>query len=346
MARADSGKGQGKHYAKVRQENESVPDPLLRLLIRQKYHLAGQHSAAKLCHWAGSALKGGEGCYKHKFYGIASHRCLQCTPVLLFCNHACVFCWRFMPEKERYGCVGKEFRWDTPGKIAEWLVEAQKDIVSGFGGSPKVRKRLYEEARAPKHAALSLTGEPAMYPHLEKLLQEFRRRGMTTFLVTNGTFPERVEKWKTLPTQFYVSMVAPNEEVYKMAIRPSAAGLWEKYLKTLELMPAIGKKTRTVLRMTLCRGVNDSGLEGYAAQIKTAQPHYVEVKSMVLVGGARNPERGLAQESMLSMEEIEAIGKKLAKMTGYLASESHAPSRVMLLCRDKETEGNRMISWE
>ena len=44
---------------------------------------------------------------------------------------------------------------------------------------------------------------------------------------------------------------------------------------------------------------------------------------------------------MLSMEEVEAIAKKLSQMTGYLVSEKHAPSRIVLLCRDKETEENR-----
>jgi len=348
MARRRQGSGETKYYRKARAGNRAIPDELLKKLIAQKYHVAGEHSAAKLCHWADETLKGGEGCYKNKFYGIASHRCLQCTPVLLFCNHACVFCWRMMPERKMKfdDMPGKRFEWDEPEKIADWLVAAQREIVSGFGGNPKVARKLFAEANSPKHVALSLTGEPTMYPKLEKLLEEFHKRGMTTFLVTNGTFPERVEKWKTLPTQFYVSMVAPNEEVYKKAIRPASVGLWKKYLRTLELMPAIGKRTRTVLRMTIARGVNDSDLEGYAAQIRAASPHYVEVKSMVFVGGARNQERGLAKSSMLEMDEVEGFAGKLAKMSGYIVSEGHIPSRVVLLCKDREAEKNRMIGWK
>lgn len=348
MARRRKGLGVSKYYRKVRAQNACVPDPLLKLLIRQKYHIAGGHSAAKICHWADGSLKGGDGCYKKKFYGIASHRCLQCTPVLLFCNHACVFCWRMMPEEKMSfdGMPGKKFEWDEPEKIAEWLIAAQRDIVSGYGGNPLVGKRKYEEARSPKHVALSLTGEPAMYPHLEQLLGEFHKRGMTTFLVTNGTFPERVEKWKILPAQLYVSMVAPNEEVYGKAIRPVSAGLWKKYMRTLELMPVIGKRTRTVLRMTIARGINDLDIEGYAAQIKLAAPHYVEVKSMMYVGGARQPGRNLCAGSMLGADEIEKFAGKLAKLSGYIVSDRHIPSRVVLLCRDRETEKNRMIQWQ
>jgi tRNA wybutosine-synthesizing protein 1 len=335
---------------------------MLAKLVNQKYAVVGEHSAAKLCHWAGESLKGRGECYKSKFYGISSHRCLQCTPVLQFCNHACVFCWRMMPERDKfrrnlsvlepqlqsedkYGDV-KGFSWGEPEDIADGLVKAQKTLVAGFGGNPEVKKSLYVEALSPKHVALSLTGEPTMYPKMDGLLADFHARGMTTFVVTNGTLPEAVAKWKVLPTQFYVSMVAPNEDVYRRFIRPSTPGLWKKYLRTLDMMPEIGKKTRTVLRMTIARGVNDCDLEGYAAQIKLAKPHYVEVKSMVFVGGAREPARGLALGSMLKMEEIEAIAGKLAKMTGYKLVDIHSPSRVALLCRDGETEKNRKILWQ
>jgi tRNA wybutosine-synthesizing protein 1 len=344
MGRVRGKLGKGRHYESVRGQNNSLPDGMLAKLVNQKYAVVGEHSAAKLCHWAGESLRGKGECYKSKFYGISSHRCLQCTPVLQFCNHACVFCWRMMPERGRYGNV-KGFGWGDPKEIAEGLVKSQKTLVAGYGGNPEVAKALYIEALSPKHVALSLTGEPTMYPKMDNLLAEFHSRGMTTFVVTNGTLPEAVAKWKTLPTQFYVSMVAPNEQVYKKFIRPSNPGLWKKYQKTLGMMPKIGEKTRTVLRMTLARGVNDCDWEGYAAQIKLGQPHYVEVKSMVFVGGARSPDRGLALDSMLKMEEVEAIAGKLAKMTGYRATGAHAPSRVALLCRDEETEKNRKISW-
>lgn len=351
--------GEGKYYKSLSESKQCIPSGVLSALVRQKYHIAGDHSAAKICHWAGVSLKGKGECYKSKFYGIASHRCLQCTPVLLFCNHACIFCWRMMPEKNIFGGLGGaglrgqsplglapgKFKWDRPEEIVDGLIAAQKDIVSGFGGNPNVSRTLFLEALTPKHVALSLTGEPTMYPHLEGLLEKFHSRGMTTFLVTNGTFPERVAKWKVLPTQFYVSMVAPNEKVYQSAIRPASPALWKKYLKTLELMPEIGKRTRTVLRMTVARGINDSGLEGYASQIKIAQPHYVEVKSMVFVGGARQPERKLTLDSMLKIEEVRGLAAKLARMAGYIVADEHAPSRVVLLCRDRKTEKERKIPW-
>ena len=345
MARVRRKLGAGKHYDALRRGNDSLPDRMLARLVNQKYAVVGEHSAAKLCHLAGESLRGKGECYKSRFYGISSHRCLQCTPVLQFCNHACVFCWRMMPERDKYGDV-KGFSWGEPKDIADGLIAGQKTLVAGFGGNKDVKRALYVESLSPKHVALSLTGEPTMYPKMDGLLREFHAKGMTTFVVTNGTLPEAVAKWKTLPTQFYVSMVAPNEEIYRQFIRPSTPGLWKKYLKTLGMMPEIGKKTRTVLRMTIARGVNDTDLEGYAAQIRLAQPHYVEVKSMVFVGGAREPARGLSLESMLGVKEIDEIAHKLALMTDYRFTDTHAPSRVALLCRDGETEKNRKIQWQ
>jgi tRNA wybutosine-synthesizing protein 1 len=250
-----------------------------------------------------------------------------------------------MPEKSMKfeDMPAKRFEWDAPEKIVEWLVEAQRGIISGFGGNKKVSRKMYGEAMKPKHVALSLTGEPTMYPHMSRLLEEFHARGITTFLVTNGTFPERIASWKTMPTQLYVSLVAPNEEVYRKFIRPASPNLWKKYMETLGMMPGLGKRTRTVLRMTITRGVNDSDLDGYAAQIKLAQPHFVEVKSMVFVGGARLEGRGLEKESMMEMEEMEKLAEELAGKTGYFVSDRHVPSRVVLLCRDRNAEKGRGI---
>jgi len=345
MARRKPLPGKGKYFAALCKQAGNMGKEELALLVRQKYHIAGRHSAAKICHWAKASLEGKGECYKSRFYGISSHRCLQCTPCLQFCNHDCVFCWRALPWKGlgRMSRKGERFGWDMPKEIAGALLEEQGRIMSGFGGNKKASRKKFEEAQKPMHAAVSLSGEPCMYPHIGKLLSEFHSRGMTTFLVTNGTFPERLSRLEELPTQLYVSMVAPNEEVYREAIRPSSPLLWEKYWETLELLPKLGKRARTVLRMTLARGINDSDLEGYAKQIKAAQPHYVEVKSMVFVGGARDPKRGLSLGSMLSMDEIWEVAKRLAKLSGYVVADSHSPSRVVLLCRDKKVCDERKL---
>lgn len=58
------------------------------------YRIVGSHSGVKLCRWTKSMLRGRGGCYKHTFYGIESHRCMETTPSLA-CANKCVFCWRY-----------------------------------------------------------------------------------------------------------------------------------------------------------------------------------------------------------------------------------------------------------
>ena len=52
------------------------------------------------------------------------------------------------------------------------------------------------EANNPIHCALSLVGEPIMYPHIDQFLDLLHGRGISSYLVTNATFPDAI---KTLP---------------------------------------------------------------------------------------------------------------------------------------------------
>ncbi|HEV2166838.1 MAG TPA: 4-demethylwyosine synthase TYW1, partial [Thermoplasmata archaeon] len=63
-------------------------------LAGQGYQLVGRHSAVKLCYWTRQSLTQGRDCYKGRFYGIESHRCLQMSPAIDSCNLHCRFCWR------------------------------------------------------------------------------------------------------------------------------------------------------------------------------------------------------------------------------------------------------------
>jgi len=326
-----------------KKQTKDYDSPYLNLIARQGYHIIGHHSGIKPCKWFHESLRGGIQCYKNKFYGIKSHQCMQSTPVLQFCTNACIFCWRMMPEKKNDDLPQPGFKWDPPEFIAEKLIEEQLKFVQGYKGYDKTPKDRLEEALHPKLATLSLTGEPTIYPYLSELITEFKKRGMYVFLVTNGTLPERLRKLKELPTQLYISMDAPDNETFQKVCRSHLTDGWERYNQSLEFLNTVKGKTRTVLRMTLIRGHNDNNLKGYAEQIKVAQPDYVEVKSFVYVGGARNPDRGLKLNDMLRIEEIRKIADELRKMTSYIITDEHVPSRVVLLCRDKNAIDNRFI---
>lgn len=45
---------------------------------------------------------------------------------------------------------------------------------------------------AVKHCALSLVGEPIMYPEINRLLKLLHHREISSFIVTNAQFPEEI----------------------------------------------------------------------------------------------------------------------------------------------------------
>ena len=288
-----------------------------------------KHSAVKLCTWLKRSIRTGgkEFCYKQKFYGIASHRCLQMTPALPFCTLSCLFCWR--DTRINYAEWKGDF--DSPEEIVDFAIKAQRELLTGLGGVEHSEKHL-KEAFEPKHAAISLDGEPTLYPKISELIEEFHRRDFTTFLVTNGTNPEVLEKI-TLPTQLYVSMSSCNEEMFKRINRPLKRGLWEKYLETLELFHSLN--TRRVIRMTLYR-LNAIEPEEYAKLITKAEPDFIEVKAAMSVGYARIQNR-FKYEDMLRHEEIKKFAEKLSELTGYPIRNEKIDSRVVLLSKRKNT---------
>ena len=76
---------------------DTISSQLQQELTRQHYRVVGGHSAVKLCTWMKKSIRGEGVCYKQKWYGIASDRCLQMTPWLGCCNK-CLFCWRIIEK--------------------------------------------------------------------------------------------------------------------------------------------------------------------------------------------------------------------------------------------------------
>lgn len=305
------------------------------MLKKQQYELVGNHTRVKTCHWTKSDLKGEGGCYKNKFYGINSHQCIQMTPTFT-CNNACVFCWRDLRYHTQPAMQGGI---DEPADIVGGTIEAQKKLLSGFGGNEKTSKEIFGRAMTPQHVAISLDGEPTLYPRLTELVREYKKRNFSTFVVSNGLLPERIEKLlEEPPTQLYISVDAPNEELFNIIDRPIIKDAWNGLLKTLSMLPKMREKMRTVLRFTLIKGMNMVNPEQWAGIIKLSNPMFVEVKAYMWVGMSR--ER-LEQANMPSHEEVKQFALEIAKHADYKLIDEHEPSRVVLLMKE-DFEGRVM----
>ena len=292
-----------------------------RLLEKQQYKIVGDNSAVKICTWTKKSLRDEDFCYKQKFYGIKSHLCCQIAPSANFCQQSCLFCWR--PIEHTEGIKMKEF--DKPGDIIKGVIEGQRKLLSGFGGNEKVNKKKFKEAQNPKQFAISLAGEPTLYPKLDELVKELNNIG-TTFVVSNGLNPEMLKKIR--PTQLYVSLDAPNEEIYKKTCRPSIKDAWKKLMKSLSLL----KKTeRSTIRITLVKGLNMIYPEQYAELIKKASPKFIELKAYMNVGYSK---QRLDIKAMPIHLEVKEFSKIVAEKSGYKIVDEKKESRVVLLMKE------------
>jgi tRNA wybutosine-synthesizing protein 1 len=303
---------------------------ILQKFQKAGYKIIGNHSAVKLCLWTRKSIRSGEKefCYKEKFYGdigIKSHRCLQMTPAFPFCTLRCAFCWR----DTSFTCPEWTENVDEPEDVIEKSIKAQRELLTGLGGVSHSSKHL-KEAMNPSNVAISLAGEPTFYERLSELIEIFHKKEMKTFLVTNGTLTERLEKLEHLPTQLYVSLCSNGKEMMERIQKPLIPDAWKKLNMTLELLPSL--KTRKVIRLTMVKGFNMLEPEKYAKLIEKALPEFVEVKAGMSVGFARLQNR-IGYDDMASHEEIKEFAEKIADSIGYEIKDEKRDSRVVLLTK-------------
>ncbi|MGB7788917.1 4-demethylwyosine synthase TYW1 [Methanoregula sp.] len=299
-----------------------MPSVPCKSLQKQGYQFFSKTSSAALkpCMWCKRALAGGEMCYKHQFYGIDSHRCVQLTPTLR-CNQRCLFCWRSFEHEavEEEEC--------PPETILAGIHKFQKKALAGYNAvlDNTVTEERWREALDPRHVAISLSGEPTLYSRLPQLIDLFNSKGYTTFLVSNGTCPEMLRRCN--PFQMYVSLDAPDEQTYLSVCRPSG-DYWERVGESLR---GLGSR-RSAVRITLVKGLNDFSPEKYAAILQDSGAQFVEVKGYMYLGYSRNR---LSRENMPEHAYVRSFAGKIVKACDYRFRDENELSRVICLERER-----------
>ena len=406
--------------------DNKITNEFVEAYSKTTYRIIGKnkHTAIKPCHWLEQKLMTGRNnrnCYKGIF-GVESHRCLQTTPAMPFCNQQCVFCWR----DNELGNLSRDFivEPDEPKDLVDEMIRHHQDIiknhlplrrylenyeimvdmlyymlknsedhsVNSLSKSLHVSKNKVErainllknqefihpsdeslknykyddeisccidsreeivrlinislttpdeimqahsEALKPNHAAISLEGEPFLYPNLGGLVKEFRDRGMTSFIVTNGTLPERIEGLSSLPSQLYITLPAPNKEIYKKVCRPLIKNGWEKITQSLDLINSL--TCRTLVRLTAVKNLNltENYLDDYIKIIDKAYPNFFEIKGFTLQARALNITKRLNSEKSMqyyfpSYEDLEDLAKKFEAKSNFPLIYKNKASRDFL----------------
>jgi len=312
-------------------------------LKKAKYGVS-DHSTVALCHWTKKSFKNEGSCYKHKFYGISTHSCMEFSPAGMYCENRCVYCWRPM---EFYDSMKmKPENVSEPKEIMEKLMDERRNLIMGHYGDPRSDKKKLDESLKPSHYAISLSGEPTMYPKLPDLIKYLKKLKETKsiFLVTNGQEPDMIRRLQTenaLPTQLYLSTNAADYESFMRINKPKYEDSWERWNTTLDMLKDLD--TRTVLRITLIRDYNNQRemIPKFAKMLTKASPHFVEIKSYMHIGRSINR---LDYENMLDIEEVKNFSDEIVNnsKTFSVMDESIA-SRIVIL-QNNERFIDRWIS--
>lgn len=309
-------------------------------LENKKYAVVGNSSGVQICNWTKKALRGEGGCWKQKFYGIKSAGCCQFSPSLMWCEHKCVHCWR--PIELSLGNKLEEV--DDPIEILDNIVLARKKLMMGFKGLDKVDKKKFQRACEPSLYSFSLSGEPTIYPRLDEMIREIRKRKAISFLVTNGQNPEMIRKLaktNSLPTQLTLSTNAPNKELYIKWHNSCNKDAWERFNETIEVIRDLKGKCRRCIRLTLVRkgtdlnyslkeltNMTDELVKDYESLILKAEPDFVHVKGFTSIGYAR---KRMGTDKMPWFVEVRKYAKKI------LESLKKSDKNWKMLASDKKS---------
>jgi len=419
--------------------NNKITNEFVEKYTKTLYRIVGpnKHSAIKPCHWLEQRLMTGRdnrNCYKGVF-GIQSHRCLQNTPSLPFCNHQCVFCWRDI----ELGTLGSKFIVDPdePKELVDEMIRHHQDIIKnhlplrryldnyeimvdimhfmllnpgkhtikslsrelhissskieravnllknqkflhsqpsllnhyGLDGDisccidsrEEVEKLInleltdpddimtaHGEAMNPNHAAISLDGEVMLFPLMSDFIKEFKDRKMTTFIVTNGTLPNVIENLDALPSQLYITLPAPNEQIYKKVCRPMIKNGWGKIMDSMNLLESLS--CRTVVRLTAVKGlnINNHYIDDYIKTIERINPNFFEIKGFTLQAKALLIKDRLKSDNPLedffpNYDYLEQIALKFEEKSNFSLIYKNEPSRDFLFAVNWDKDENPII---
>jgi len=169
--------------------------------------------------------------------------------------------------------------------------------VKALRGVPGVSKERFEKAAKIRHCALSLVGEPIMYPKINRLLELLHEKEISSFLVTNAQFPQQVRDLGPC-TQLYTSIDAATKESLKKVDRPLNANFWELFLGSIDALRE-HKFNRSVFRLTLVQGYNMEEIEDYAKLVERGAPDFIEIKGVTYNGDDKRSKEKMTMKNVV-----------------------------------------------
>lgn len=230
---------------------------------------------------------------------------------------------------------------DDPETVFQGALDNHIDMIKQFKGVPGVQPDKLEEGKTPQHCALSLVGEPIMYPEINRFVDLLHDKGISTFLVTNAQFPDAIRNLVPV-TQLYVSVDASTKESLKKIDRPLFKDFWERFLDSLRALSHKGQ--RTVYRLTLVKAFNTDEIEAYANLVALGQPDFIEIKGVTYCGDSKAS--NLTMSNVPWHEEVVGFVKDIASnLPDYEIASEHEHSNCILLAHKKFHVDGEWWTW-
>ncbi|XP_074870063.1 S-adenosyl-L-methionine-dependent tRNA 4-demethylwyosine synthase TYW1-like isoform X6 [Carettochelys insculpta] len=230
---------------------------------------------------------------------------------------------------------------DQPEMILREAIENHQSLIKQFKGVPGVRIDRFEEGMVVKHCALSLVGEPIMYPKINTFLKLLHHHNISSFLVTNAQFPVEIRNLEPV-TQLYVSVDASTKESLKKIDRPLFKDFWQRFLDSLKALAE--KQQRTVYRLTLVKAWNVDELKAYADLVSLGKPDFIEVKGVTYCG--ESTASNLTMANVPWHDEVMHFVQELVDfIPDYDIACEHEHSNCLLIAHKKFNIDGEWYTW-
>ncbi|CCW69082.1 unnamed protein product [Phytomonas sp. Hart1] len=201
-------------------------------------------------------------------------------------------------------------------------------MIRQMRGVPGVTPERLAAAAKVRHCALSLVGEPIMYPQINKFCELLHEEGISSFMVTNAQFPEQLRALVPV-TQLYLSVDAATPEELKRIDRPLFEDYWERCLACVRELRK--KRQRTVFRLTMVNAYNNENHGAYADLVEMAWPDFVEVKGVTYCGTSATSTLTM-KDNVPRHDEVITFCERLCDELARRRPGYHSPSMTAEAC--------------
>ena len=222
-------------------------------------------------------------------------------------------------------------------------------MIVELRGVPGVQLDRFDNALRPRHCALSLVGEPIMFPGINQLLRLLHNEQISSFLVTNAQFPDQLASLEPV-TQLYLSVDASTKEALKAIDRPLFADYWDRFIRCMRILRE--KKQRTVFRLTLVKGSNMSNIDQYVELVDIARPTLIEIKGVTFCGSNSGANKDMSMKSVPFHDEVIAFSQSFSDslqraglMEYSLACEHEHSCSILIAHHELKDDQGRWNTW-